>query len=278
VEYLARRYTHSSATQWRERIEAGSVTVDGRAVPPSTLVRAGQDIAWHRPPWEEPEAPTAFAVLYRDPHLLAVAKPAGLPTLPGAGFQENTLLTRVRAGFPGASPAHRLGRWTSGLVLFGLTPEARAGLALAWRDGRVNKEYRALASGAPRWRDLAIETPIGPVPHAGLGEIHAASPRGKPSRSRAEVLEIRDRSFLARVTIATGRPHQIRIHLAAVGHPLVGDPLYGPGGIPAPNALPGDGGYSLHARALRFAHPVTGAEVAVECGCPPPLRRTAPGS
>jgi 23S rRNA pseudouridine1911/1915/1917 synthase len=142
-----------------------------------------------------------------------------------------------------------------------------------WSANAVGKRFRALAIGQPDWNDMTITTPIGPVPHPLLGSLHAASPQGKPSLSQVIVLERRADSFLCDVRIATGRPHQIRIHLAATGHPLMGDPLYGPGGLPAPDsrALPGDPGYLLHAAELSFRHPATGRTVVLECEPPPQL-------
>jgi 23S rRNA pseudouridine1911/1915/1917 synthase len=208
--------------------------------------------------------------VYQDHLLVAVAKPRGLPTLPGGGFLETTLLAQVRARFPEASPMHRLGRETSGIVLFSRTPAAGARIQAAWREHRIVKAYRALASGVAREDSLVITAPIGPVAHPWLGTLFAASADGKPARSEARVLERRADATLFEVLIETGRPHQIRIHLAFAGHPLVGDPLYAPGGLPRPDlpALPGDGGYFLHAERLVFPHPDTGA--LVELRDPPP--------
>jgi len=145
-----------------------------------------------------------------------------------------------------------------------------------WSAKEVGKRYRALASGCPDQDEMTISTPIGPIPHPLLGSIHAASPTGKPSLSQVVVLERRTDSFLCDVRIATGRPHQIRIHLAAAGYPLLGDPLYTAGGLPAPDthALPGDPGYHLHAAELSFRHPRTGSNVVIECEPPVLLRRS----
>jgi 23S rRNA pseudouridine1911/1915/1917 synthase len=256
ADYLAERYPHSTRAEWSARIADGSVHVDGR------------EVTWRRPPWAEPEAPTCFAVLHRDPDLLAVAKPAGLPTLPGAGYLERTLLSLVRALDPEADPLHRLGRFTSGVVLFARTSEARRHLSRAFASRQVVKRYRALATGVPERDVFTIDVPIGPVPHPILGTVHGASAAGRASHSEVTVLERRDSAFLCDVRITTGRPHQIRIHLAAAGHPLAGDPLYGPGGVPLPGcrALPGDPGYLLHAAEVRIAGLV------ISCAPPRALR------
>ena len=168
---------------------------------------------------------------------------------------------------------HRLGRGTSGLLLFARTPEARRAVSEAWRAGRVSKVYRALVAGVPRRELFSIETPIGLVPHPRLGRVHAASKDGKPALTHVRVLAERQGSALVEATIVTGRPHQIRIHLAAAGHPLVGDPLYAVGGRPARNpGLPGDPGYRLHAHRLGLPHPATGRRLDLECPPPPELR------
>ncbi len=272
--WMARRYPHSTEAVWRARIAAGQVTVDGAPASEEQVLAGGERLAWSRPPWEEPAAPLDWALLYRDRDLLAAAKPSGLPVLPAGGFLEHTLLARVRRRYRGATPLHRLGRGTSGLVLFARTPEAAAALSEAWRRGEVEKHYRALASGRPEHETFTIETPIGPVPHAVLGTVHGASAGGRAARSRVRVLAPRPGGFLAGVVIETGRPHQIRIHLAAAGYPLLGDPLYAAGGRPAAGctALPGDLGYRLHAAELAFRHPRTGEPVRIRCAPPPDLR------
>ncbi len=274
--YLTRRYHHSSAEEWATRITAGRVRIDGNPAQPDSVLRHGSELVWHRPPWIEPDAPRSFSVLYEDDDLLAVAKPAGLPTLPGANFLQATLLYQVQRYAANATPLHRLGRWTSGIVLCARNLPARTNLMRQWSDKAVEKRYRALARGLPEWDTKTITAPIGPVPHPLLGSLHAASAHGKPSLSQVIVLERRADSFLCDVQIATGRPHQIRIHLAAAGHPLVGDPLYLAGGLPAADsrAVPGDPGYHLHAAELRFRHPLTGYELVIECE-PPSLLQLA---
>jgi 23S rRNA pseudouridine1911/1915/1917 synthase len=272
--YLGERYRHSSTELWEARAARGEILLDGAPAGPRAILRPGQILLWRRPPWREPAAPLSFAVLYRDADLLAVLKPSGLPTLPGGGYLENTLLRRVRRHHPEASPLHRLGRGTTGLVLFSRTPKAARLLSEAWRGGEVRKVYRAVVDGEPVEDRFVVEAPIGRVPHPLLGSVHAAERQGKSSISRVAVLERRGRTALVEVEIVTGRPHQVRIHLAFAGHPLSGDPLYASGGLPKEDhaALPGDLGYLLHARLLRFRHPRTGAPLEIRAHPPCPLR------
>jgi 23S rRNA pseudouridine1911/1915/1917 synthase len=273
AEWLSRTRRHSDAATWSARVERGEVSVDGRVAGTADRLAPGQWLAWRRPPWEEPAVPLGFAILFRDADLLAVAKPRGLPSSPAGGFLDHTLLARVRRRLPEAAPLHRLGRGTSGLVLFALTEAARRHVAAQWRESRVAKEYRALVSGRPSADRFTIDVPIGPTAHPRLGLVHAASPQGRPSLSRVIVLGERDGGTLVSVAIPTGRPHQIRIHLAAAGHPLVGDPLYAAGGgFTEAAPPPGEAGYWLHAHRLALEHPATGERLALECPPPPKLR------
>lgn len=215
--------------------------------------------------------PLAFDVIHEDREVLIVDKPSGLPTMPGGGFFAHTLLSLVRQRDAEWTALHRLGRGTSGLVAFARTHDARARLQAAFRARSLEKRYLALAQGqltAPQ----TIALPIGPVAHPRLGTLHAVHPEGKPSETEVEAAEPRGTNTLVQIRIHSGRPHQIRIHLAAVNHPLVGDPLYGPGGLPLADALPGDGGYHLHAWRLAFDHPTTGARLRLEAPRPEALR------
>jgi 23S rRNA pseudouridine1911/1915/1917 synthase len=259
LDHLVARYAHSTRAEWLDRLALGLVELDGRRANGEERLRPGQALVWHRPPWQEPEAPAGPAVLHEDADILVADKPAGLPTVPGGGYLENTLLRRIQARDPAWAPMHRLGRWTSGLVLFA-RGVARERLQAAWRNHAVEKRYLGWATGtveAPR----AILAPIGPVPHALLGTVEGAVPRGRPSETHLERAGPRGTDSLVTIRIVTGRAHQIRIHLAFAGHPLVGDPLYGKGGVPVGPALPGDPGYLLHAWQLAFAHPGSGQTV-----------------
>jgi 23S rRNA pseudouridine1911/1915/1917 synthase len=275
IEYLIKHYSGFAESEWLSRIDSGRVLLDGVCTTADEVLRPGQLLSWIRPPWIEPSVPASFAILYRDDHLLGVAKPSGLPTLPGGGtFMENTLFHLVRRHYPAANPLHRLGRGTSGVVLFAMTSEAASRVSQVWRHGTL-KIYRALVSGCPKEDVFEINVPIGPIPYSAMKSVHAASPAGKPAHSHVTVLSRCAEHSLVEVRITTGRPHQIRIHLAAAGYPLFGDPLYGVGGVPVENsgAVPGDLGYLLHNGVLGFHHPVSNAWTEITCMPPPPLRR-----
>jgi 23S rRNA pseudouridine1911/1915/1917 synthase len=268
--HLASLYPHSTPQAWQQKLNNGEVTLDGVIATGSESVTSGQTLVWKRPPWIEPEVPQHFEVLFDDPYLLAVNKPSGLPTLPGAGFLENTLLRLVQKHTPNANPVHRLGRATSGIVLFAKTSQAAANLTANWNTSKIQKIYRALAQNVAKHDTYEILTPIGLVPHPRIGSVWAANPRGKPSKSLAKVISRTPSTTTFEVALYSGRPHQIRIHLASIGHPLVGDPLYGLNGQPLENlpGLPGDGGYLLHAQFLKFQHPITGEQINLEAALP----------
>jgi 23S rRNA pseudouridine1911/1915/1917 synthase len=273
LAYLTATRLHSTEQEWAERIERGEVEVEGTRVRCSEIIHPGQTVVWNRPPWNEDAVPRHYELIHEDDAIVVVNKPSGLPTMPAGGFLDNTLLALVRGRYPEASPLHRLGRGTSGLVLFARQRSAASQLARAWRDHAVRKTYRALGRGNTRTEMFVIDVPIGPVPHPLIGTVQAACEGGRPSHSVAVVLEHRHDQTLFSIDISTGRPHQIRIHMAYAGHPLIGDSLYDAGGgIKQHPGLPGDGGYSLHAERLQFAHPTTGQSMTVTATPPPELQ------
>ena len=273
LSYLTATRLHSTETEWAARIERGEVEVEGTRVRTGEPLYPGQTVVWHRPPWDETPAPMHYKLIHEDDSIVVVNKPSGLPTMPAGGFVESTLLTLLRRKYPEASPLHRLGRGTSGLVLFARNKPAASQLARAWRDRTVKKTYRALGLGSTRTEMFVIDVPIGPVAHPLIGTVQAACEDGKPSHSVAVVLEQRHDQTLFSVEITTGRPHQIRIHMAYAGHPLIGDPLYeAGGGLKHHPGLPGDSGYFLHAERLQFSHPATGQRMTVTATPPPELQ------
>lgn len=273
LAYLTATRLHSTENEWAARIERGEVEVEGTLVRSAVVLHAGQTVTWHRPAWDEPAVPTNFDIIHEDSAIVVVNKPSGLPTMPAGGFLDQTLLALMRRRHPHCSPLHRLGRYTSGLVLFAKTKPAASALARAWRDRTVRKTYRAVGLGSTRAEMFVIDVPIGAVPHPLIGTVQAACDGGKPSHSVAVVLEQRHDQTLFSIEITTGRPHQIRIHMAYAGHPLLGDPLYeAGGGLKRHPGLPGDGGYLLHAEKLQFTHPETGQPMTVTATPPPELQ------
>ena len=247
-------------------------------------IRAGDVLEYHRPPWREPDVPEIIDVLHEDERCAVLHKSSGLPVLPGGGYLENTMLNKARVLLGDSmAPMHRLGRGTTGAILFARDSDAGAVLSKAMRRREIQKVYLALASGTEMPDRFTVDTPIGPVAHPLLGRIHAASAEGKPSISHCRVLSRRFSSgtSLIEVNIPTGRPHQIRIHLAAAGWPLAGDPLYAPGGLPYPAnagsgrpAVPGDCGYLLHSWRITFPDPSTGHSRTITA--PPPAELLPP--
>ena len=274
LDFYTRRYSHSNREQWQARIESGTVLLDEGPTHCDAKLQIGQVLSYLRPPWREPASPRFFAVVCEDEDLVVVSKPAGLQVMPGGDFLENTLLWLLRPRFgDGIAPVHRIGRGTSGLVLFARSALSKRGLAQDFRRGRLEKTYRALVRGHPPQNEFSVDVAIGPVSYAPLGEVFAARPEGKKSLTLVRVVERRnesgERTALVEVKIPTGRPHQIRIHMGAAGFPLVGEPFFGEGGLPRePCAgerppLPGDCGYHLHAMKLCFHHPRDGNRLAV---------------
>ena len=263
--FHAARFRHSDEAAWRAAIDLGRVLVNGRRASPDQMLAAGDELEFHRPPWPEPDAPESFAVAFEDEHVLVVVKPAGLQVLPAGPFSARTLLTLVRASDvsrAAAAPAHRLGRGTSGLIAFGKTAVGRSSLTRELRELTFGKTYLAWVAGARLPDSFAARQPIARVPHGPL-TIHAAAARGRASLTRVRVLRRAGERTLVAAQPITGRPDQIRIHLAAAGAPIVGDPLFGPGGVPVSDVPPGTGGYLLHAASLSFTHPTNGARIKV---------------
>jgi 23S rRNA pseudouridine1911/1915/1917 synthase len=293
LEYYCDRYSHSSRAIWQDRIIAGEIQLNHLPTTPSTVLNLGQILTYHRPPWQEPDVPLNIDILHDDADVLVVTKPAGLPVLPGGGFVQNTLWWQLQHqwGYADTYPIHRLGRGTSGVLLLAKHRRARAWLSQQMRDHTASraggdralqktslqKIYRTLVTGVPESDCFTLTYPIGKRPHATLGYLYAAQADGLPAQSECRVLRRYAQTALLAVQIHTGRPHQIRIHLAAAGFPLVGDPLYAIGGIPhidTPDAqgdlpVPGDCGYHLHAMQISFVHPQ--GHVLTITAPPPPI-------
>jgi len=273
-------------------IDDGHVAVDGVPRKSAHAVRAGERIAVTVPPPEpagvEAEA-LPLVVLYEDAHLLAIDKPPGMVVHPAPGARRgtvvNALLHRLGSLATGGDPerpgiVHRLDRDTSGVLLVARTPQALEGLARQFRARTLSKRYLAVVHGIMRADTGVVDRAIGRHPRE-RKRMTVATRRGRPAVTRFEVLErFRGATFL-RLAPETGRTHQLRVHLAALGHPIVGDRVYGgvrtrrSASVPASvaTALDACPRQALHAEAITFAHPVSGARIEVRAPLPPDLSR-----
>ncbi|KAK9913265.1 hypothetical protein M0R45_037087 [Rubus argutus] len=326
IEFYSSKYKSSAPLQgWLQRIRSGQITVDGEVVrDPNTILRVGSELVYHRLPWREPDAPYLIEVLYEDDDMIALNKPGGLQVLPGGLFQQRTVLTQLlwwetrktphlACQEPHPVPVHRLGRGTSGILLCAKTKQAKTQLAAYFADGtshvgddsntdmklsttrKISKIYRALVTGIICEDKVIVKQPIGTVRYPGVAKgLYVASPTGKPALSKVEVLErdIQKNHALVQVEIQSGRPHQIRIHLSFIGHPLLGDPLYVAGGQPKclgsdfvdesfaddggfkrpTKPVPGDCGYNLHAHQVILSHPLSNEVIKITAPLPLVLR------
>ena len=287
--WLARSLSEISRARLQAIIAGGGVLVDGRAARPSQRLRAGQRVSV-RVPAPQTAVPLPeeipITVVHEDRHLLVVDKPAGLVVHPGAGRATgtlvNALLHRVRdlSGIGGVlrpGIVHRLDRGTSGLLVVAKDDASHLALSRQFSGRTVEKEYLAVVLGVPRAAEGTIDVPIGRDPvHRQRMSVRA--PRGRAARSTYRVVEALDGAALLRVRIATGRTHQIRVHLAALGHPVAGDPTYGGRRRPgserpeARAALEALTRPALHAARLAFTHPATGERLSFESPLPADLQ------
>jgi 23S rRNA pseudouridine1911/1915/1917 synthase len=253
-------------------IDAGAVSVDGVSRPKRHRLAGGELVVIDTAGAAERQLESAqleLAIAYEDEHLLVVDKPAGVVVHPGAGHSTGTLVQGLRGhGLVGGDPkragiVHRLDRDTSGLLVVSRTLEAYDGLRALVRRHGLEREYRALVRGRPRSRRGRIEAPIG-RDRRDPTRMSLATDSPKEAVTHFEVLELLPEHALLRVTLETGRTHQIRVHLAAIGLPVAGDPMYG-----APE--PGLRRQFLHAARLAFPHPVTGERVEAASPLPPEL-------
>lgn len=260
--FLTQRTVLGTRSQVQRLIGDGQVRMRDRTVKPGTTLRLGDRVVVLRraPSAARAEpAPIALDVLYEDEALLAINKPAGLVVHPAPGHRQGTLVSALLHRWPtlppGLDPArlgivHRLDKDTSGVLLIAKTAAVLVELGRQFHDREIDKRYLALVWGVPRNPRGTIDEPIGRHP------VHrqrmAVRPRGRVAVTRYEVVEAWQQVALVRAHPATGRTHQIRVHLAALGHPIVGDRLYGRG---RDSRAIGITRQALHAETLCFRHP-----------------------
>ena len=257
LDFLAQRLPVVGREEWRQRMQAGDVVDEhGQAAAPERPFEGGLRLYYYRSLPAEPALPFSETVLYQDDHLLVADKPHFMPVTPSGRYLHSTLLVRLKRqlGLPQLSPLHRIDRDTAGLVMLSVQQRTRGAYQALFRDRQITKHYDAIAP----WRaDLAF-----PRDHASRLEespqffrMHEVP--GEPnSHTHMQVLEVAGSWARYRLTPITGKRHQLRVHMAALGLPLRNDPFY-----PVVNDPP-EGDYSrplqLLARSLAFADPLTG--------------------
>lgn len=284
--YLSERWPYRD---WKALMERGKVSINNVVITDGegTLLKKKDVIRFYRDPWREPVVDMSFTVAHQDEELIVVVKKKGMPIVPHGEFLQTALLHIVRnQGFPEAVPLHRLGRGTTGAIVFARNNAAAKKWCPRFAQRDVKKVYRCVVAGVPPWDAVEAECSIGPVTHPGCaGGVFAAVPAGtkggKRALTRFSVVHRGPTWAVVDANIFTGRAHQIRIMTGWTGFPLLGDPLYGLGGVPKPDgmvfdesghdrpAAPGDTGYLLHSMVLEIGH------VAVRVA-PPNLDEWAP--
>ena len=277
-----------SRSRLKNLIEEGLVLVDGKRAKAGQKLKAGQDVALTVPepkPVEmTPDPDVDFEVLYQDQDIIVINKPPGLVVHPAVGHYTGTLvhgLLAVCSDLSGVSGelrpgiVHRLDMDTSGILVAAKNDRAHNALAASFKDRTVTKTYLAVCLGWPGTRRGEIDRPIGRHPIK-RNEMSVHSTNAKRALTRYEVLEMyQPGASLLRVNILTGRTHQIRVHLTAIGHPILGDRLYGKSAqaLKDGGKFPGDliKRQMLHASRLKLTHPVQGRIMEFEAPLPPDM-------
>lgn len=254
-------------------VREGYVTVNGEESKPGRALKPGDRVEVRFPPpvpLEVEPDPMDLVLLYRDEHILVINKPAGVCVHPGAGRTRGTIVNGLLALSPKLSTiggverpgiVHRLDRDTSGCLIVALNDRAHLALSEDFKERRIKKAYLAVVVGLPPFHTRMIREPIGR--HPTRRKQMAVRPEGREAETKVTLVMRGKELSLVRAEPFTGRTHQIRVHLAHEGYPVLGDTLYGRRKSPAAFLR-----QALHARRLTFDHPVTGETLTVRAPLP----------
>ncbi len=275
--YIHNRIPRLSRTRANKVVRNCAYRADGKRRRPSERVKAGETVWIVRPPMDEPSVPLYFDVLHTDDHVFVIDKPPGLPMHPTATYYRNTLSYLLLTEYPDHSPqfAHRLDRETSGLVICGWNSDAEIALKKRFEGRDVQKTYLAVVEGEMAEDEGIIDSALAHV-EDGLHVMMEVREDGLSARTHFQVRARRPGTTLVVLHPHTGRQHQLRVHLASIGHPIVGDKLYGKhGSQPFIDYVEGDRSdrllaqlghprHALHAHRLTIAHPRDGKPATYE--------------
>ena len=286
-QYLARRFTYLSEDDWRQQVTAGRITRNEEPCSDADLLLlAGDAIAFavNQGEFPEPDADLVFQIIYEDAWLLGINKPGNLLVHRQGRSLTHNLIYQLRyvhqPPYPQAGIVNRLDRETSGVVLVARQPELLARLNALFANHEVIKTYLAVVQGRPLADHGLIDSPIGRDPESAITYRYSAGAQAiaaKEARTRYQVVAGSGSWSLLRLQPETGRTHQLRVHLAHIGHPILGDKLYGRTDQEflqwrerslAEQAEPQVCRQALHAESLRFIHPWTGQEVVISAPLP----------
>ncbi len=276
LDVFVAKLMDSSRAHAGNLVDGGHVTVNGRPMRKAYHVVAGDDVDVQQPIAQKLPPPVGVEIVFEDDHLVVVSKPSGVVVHAAPGVRGSTMVDALaaegrplaeRAGVGRAGIVHRLDRDVSGLLIVAKTDEAHARLVDAMRSRQIERRYVALVNGVPETDRGKIDAPVGRDPKHRTRM--AVQPGGRPAVTWFSVKERMVRCALLDVRLETGRTHQIRTHLASIGHPVVGDAAYG-----RDPALARELGLRrpfLHAARLAFDHPISGERVEFESPLPPDL-------
>ncbi len=283
LDYLAKRFPYHDRAAWTQLLASGQLRHCDRPVGEDVLLQRGDTVTYLRQ-HEEPPVRLDLELLHVDEACVVATKPPHLPSHSDGAFIRHTMLHQASQRVPGPRlrVVHRLDRETSGLMVFARTQSASRALEAQFRAGMVHKEYLAIVHGRVASDAFTVDAPIGHAEVSAIALRRAVRTGGLPATTRFEVIERLAAATLVRATPATGRTHQIRVHLEHAGHPLVGDCLYGQpdasyleflrhvkaGGDPMRTRACGANRQLLHASVLEFAHPATGERTRFESPLP----------